>query len=106
MSADRLPLSRLIMAVTAELRKAEELARRAREGEEGARPVMQFAECELEMGVEIETKGEAETNIWVFKLGGGVTKTDANTVRVKFTSIPGNALMYKMDVAGPGPALG
>lgn len=106
MDEPKIALSKLITAVTAELRKAETDAQAARQGEARDSAVMQFAECELEIGVEIETKGEAGINIWVFKLGGDRTKKDTSTIRIKFNSNPTNTIMYNMPTEGKGPALG
>ena len=67
---------------------------------------MQFEECELEMAVEIELSGEAKTNVWVFKLGGGVKKTDANTITVKFKRLKDVQMTFPSNQEGEGPELG
>jgi hypothetical protein len=105
-SDDKLPLSRLIEAVTAELHKAEEKARKEREAGTRQPAIMEFEECELEMAVEIEAAAKAGVDVWVFKLGGGVKKTDANTIKVKFKRLEGAQLTYPSLKEGPGPELG
>jgi hypothetical protein len=106
MDEQKLPLSRLIEAVTEELHKAEERAQSLRDAGEKPDPIMQFEECELEMAVEIELSGKAETNVWVFKLGGGVKKTDANTIKVKFKRLEGTEMTFASKSKGQGPRLG
>lgn len=98
---DRIPLSQLIEVVSAELRKAESQASRRTDH------IMQFEECELEMAVEVETGGQGELNIWVFKLGGDRKKTDSNTIRVKFKRLQDVSLAFPAQTEQePGPELG
>jgi hypothetical protein len=48
-------------------------------------PVPLFAvdEIELELAVTVSREGEAGINIWVLNVGGGASREDAQTVRVK-----------------------
>jgi hypothetical protein len=105
MADEKLPLSRLIDAVTDELLAAQ-AAREVKRNLDGTPAIMQFEECELEMAVEIEISGEAKTNVWVFKLGGGIKKTDANTVKVKFSRLKDVNVAFPANREGEGPELG
>lgn len=69
---------------------------------------MQFAECELEMAIEVEKNGSGGINVWVVQLGGGAKKTDSNTIRVTFKAIPETVMAFVQDspLDAPGPALG
>ena len=68
-------------------------------------PVMQFTECELEMAFSVEDAGKAGIKLWVFELGGGRTRTNSNTVRIKF-SAQGPSIAFPVQQPGPGPELG
>lgn len=107
MAEEKLPLSRLIEAVTDELHRAQEKAESERRAGKGRPAIMQFEECELEMAVEVEVGAKGGVDVWVFKLGGGVKKTDANTIKVKFKRLEGTQLAYpSTDEAKEGPELG
>jgi hypothetical protein len=97
---DKIPLAQLIELVTDELRRAESLASQREDH------IMQFEECELEMGIEVEASAQGEGNVWVFKLGGGVKKTDVNTIRVKFKRLSGVDMAFPAESEGYGPELG
>lgn len=98
---DKIPLSKLINLVTSELRKAE------KEAQANEKHIMQFEECELEMAIEVETSGKGEVGVWVFKLGGGRTKTDSNTIKVKFKRLQDVQLVYPSTItSNQGPPLG
>jgi hypothetical protein len=100
--ANRFPLSDLIDVVTNELRIASSNA--AAQGSQ----IMQFAECELEMAIDVEKNGSGGINVWVVQLGGGAKKTDSNTIRVTFKALPDTAMVFVQGspVDGPGPELG
>jgi hypothetical protein len=78
----QLSLSQMIDAVGDELREAAEKAQA-----DPVKPIMRFKQCQIEMGVTVEKKGEAGVNIWVFTLGGSATKTNTNTVTVTFDAL-------------------
>jgi hypothetical protein len=84
MSEDRIPLGELLRYVSSEVRRVHQEA--IAKGE----PVMRFAECELELAIEAEGKAEAGLRVWVLKLGGGVKRTEANTIKVKYTALGGD----------------
>jgi hypothetical protein len=100
--ANRFPLSDLIDVVTNELRIASSNA--AAQGSQ----IMQFAECELEMAIDVEKNGSGGINVWVVQLGGGAKKTDSNTIRVTFKALPEAAMVFVQGspVDAPGPELG
>ena len=68
-------------------------------------PVMQFTECELEMAFAVENTGKGGVKLWVFELGGEHTRTNSNTVRLKF-SAAGPSIAFPVQQPGPGPELG
>lgn len=100
--ANKFPLSDLIQVVTTELRTAAEDA--AQHGNQ----IMQFAECELEMAIDVEKNASGGISVWVVQLGGGAKKTDTNTIRVTFKALDQNPQIYIQDATpeAPGPALG
>jgi hypothetical protein len=68
---------------------------------------MQFQECELQMAFSLEGSGKAGVKIWIIEIGGGVKKTDSNTISVKFGPIAGKrADTYAALGKGKGPPLG
>lgn len=94
---DRIPLSQLIVLVTDELRKAEDLAKQHDDH------IMQFEECELEMAVEVETGGTVEANVYVFTLGGERTRTNSNTITVRFGKLAGRPpIAFPTQTGGKG----
>ena len=98
--ADEFPLSDVLANITNELLKADENAR-AR-----GKATMQFEECEVEFAVKFEGGAKAGIKVWVLELGGGVKRSDANTIRVKFKSLPGKTLQAPhLDTTSPGPEL-
>jgi len=52
--------------------------------EEGG-PILDIAECELELGLSWEAQGTAGANFYVFKLGGGGQRTQTQTIRLRLT---------------------
>lgn len=84
MDEHRIPLSRVLDMVNAEIRRADETARSA-----GHAPVMAFEGCELEFAVDIETKADGKVGIWVMKLGGSAKKTDSNTITIRYRALSG-----------------
>jgi hypothetical protein len=95
----RVPLAGLIDEVASQLLAAEQQAAKR------DKPVMQFTECELEMAIAIEDEGQAGVKVWVFELSGGRTKTNSNTIRVKFQRY-GEGGIYATEEEGAGPELG
>ena len=95
---DKMALADLIDGVAAELQDA---ARRAAD-----RPdrVMEFAECEIAVAVEIEKAGKVGVNIQVVDLGGNLSKTHSHTITLKFKALGGMA--FPGEAQGDGPALG
>ena len=84
--SQRIEFSKVIEHITEELKKAKQAS------PEDA--VMQFEECEVEFAIELEKSGKSGINIWVVELGGGINKTETNTVRIKFKSIPENRFRF------------
>lgn len=84
----RVELAQLVNHVATELLKAEASAA------ERSQRVMRFTECQLEMAIEIETSGSAGIKVWVLELGGDRTKTNSNTITVKFQALEGQGLAF------------
>lgn len=96
--ADKFALSDVLEMLGRELRKANDRARAQGSG------VMEFEECEVEFAVEVEKSGNAGIQIHFLSLGGGMKKSEHNTVRVKFKALEG--LIAKVgNTRGAGPAL-
>jgi Trypsin-co-occurring domain 2 len=96
----RVELAQLIDHVASELLKAE--ANAAGRSDR----VMRFTECQLEMAISIETSGGAGIKVYVLELGGDRSKTNSNTIMVKFQSLPGHELAFPAEGEDAGPELG
>jgi Trypsin-co-occurring domain 2 len=93
-------LADLLANITDQLLEADEKSRAS------GKATMRFDECELEFAVKIEGDAKAGINIWVLKLGGGVKKTDENTIRIKFKSLEGRTVQAAhLETNTPGPSI-
>ena len=81
-----IPLSEMLDSLQLEIRKAHDRAMR-RYAENDQEPVMCFVECELEFAIDVSTKAEGGFKFCVLKLGGGVKRTESNTIRVKYSAV-------------------
>ncbi|MFI5004170.1 MAG: trypco2 family protein [Solirubrobacterales bacterium] len=90
----RVSLTDLITQVTKELRLAADAA-------EDAEHVMSFKDCELELAVAVENEGGGGIRIHVLELGGRRTKTNSNTIRVRFTNLPERPIVLTAIQAEP-----
>ncbi|MBV9850407.1 MAG: hypothetical protein JO250_12090 [Armatimonadetes bacterium] len=79
----KIPLAELLQQITTELRRAHEAA------EWRGNAVMRFQECELEFAIEAEAKAEGGFHVWVLDLGGGGSRTEANTIKIKYAALEG-----------------
>ena len=95
MSQDRIPLRELLAYITAEMRDIH------RQAMAGGDPVMQFKECEFEFAIEAEAKAEGGLHVWVLKLGGGMKRTESNTIKIKYSALAGHELVAPLE-APPG----
>ena len=96
----KIRLSELLEHITEELITADEDARKR------GFATMQFDECEIEFAVETEKEGGGGVKVWILDLKGGAKRTDSNTVRIKFSSIPEQPIQAKQtDESRPGPKL-
>ena len=95
----RIPLADVLANITDELLKAQQNATKR------GLAVMQFEECELEFAVELSVEGSGGVNVWVLDLSGGGSRTESNTVKIKFKSIPDKVIqapqVTNIDEAGP-----
>ena len=97
---DAIPLAQMLASVTEELHKAQAAAQAKGEA------MMQFAECELEFAIAAADEGKAGVKLYVINLSAGVKRTETNTIRVKFKSIPGHAVQVpQVSEGAPGPEL-
>jgi len=92
-------LAKLIETVADQLRSARDAAVKTD-------PIIDLAEVELELAVDVTNEGGAGIRIWVFELGGRHSKSNTNTVRVKFTPHGALPVAFELRQAGPGPELG
>ena len=83
MKENHIPLGQLLDVVSREIRDADERAR-----QNGIEPTMRFTECEIDCAIDVEHKEDGSIDIWVLKLGGDAKRTEKNTIKVKYTSIP------------------
>jgi hypothetical protein len=83
MIQSRVPLAELLEDITSELRQIHKKAMA------GRNPIMRFQECELEFAIDVEDKVEGGFHIWVVKLGGGVKRTESNTIKIKYSALSG-----------------
>jgi hypothetical protein len=82
MAQQKIPLAELVGAVTGQLREAQENARKR------GFAAMIFDECEFEFGIEAEADEHGGFHVWVIELGGGVKRTETNSIRITFKSNP------------------
>ena len=91
MAQDRIPLGELLEYIAGEIRDIHR--KTSAQGE----PVMKFKECELEFGIEAENKAEGGFHVWVLKLGGGVKRTEANTIKIKYTALDDHDMVAQLE---------
>jgi Trypsin-co-occurring domain 2 len=71
------PLVELIRALGNELRQAERLVEQDDEAS-----VLALKDCSIELGVSWQRAASGEVSFYVFKLGGGVDRTNTQTITV------------------------
>jgi len=98
MNDERVPLSKVLDLVTSEILLAHKNATAA-----GHQPVMKFEGCELEFGIDVEAKAEGGFHVWVMKLGGGVKRTESNTIKIRYTALVGAPQPGQLVAAVEGP---
>jgi len=84
--SDKIQLSEMLDHISLELLEAQ------RKAHERGQATMQFSECEIEFAVETTKEAGVGIRVWISELKAGAKKTDSNTVRIKFSSIPGNSV--------------
>ena len=98
--SEEIKLADLLSHISDQLMEADQRSRRS------GKATMQFEECELEFAAKIEGNAKAGINISVLKLGGGIKKSDSNTIRIKFKSLEGMTLQAAQHgIDKPGPDL-
>lgn len=81
--SEKIQLSEMLNHISLELLEAQNKANQR------GRATMKFSECEIEFAVETTKEAGGGIKVWISELKAGAKKTDSNTVRIKFTSIPG-----------------
>jgi hypothetical protein len=77
MAKDQYPLADMITALGMQLREAQQ-----RHDASGQGDLLKLKECTIELGVSWDKKADGGIDFWVIKLGGGVDKTNTQTVSV------------------------
>jgi hypothetical protein len=80
--AEQIKLADVLASIGSELLEANERALQR------GKTFMVFNECELEFAVDLEKKAGGELSIWVIKLDGGATRTEHNSIHLKFAANP------------------
>jgi hypothetical protein len=79
-AGEQMRLSSFLKTLGDELRVANASATSRTDG-----PILEIAECELELGLRWEVEGSAGANFYVFRLGGGAKQTQTQTIRLRLT---------------------
>jgi hypothetical protein len=95
--ANKIPLSEVLGNISEELLKAHQNAQKR------GFATMNFNECEIEFAIEAEKSGSGGVQVWVLELGGEIKKSEANTIRVKFTANPQQSFSAPARIPGPAP---
>jgi Trypsin-co-occurring domain 2 len=74
---ERWPLVEMISQLTEQLREAQ---RRAGEGDGPEALVLK--NCTVQLGITWDAKADGGIQFWVVKLGGGVSRTEAETITI------------------------
>jgi len=67
--------------------------------------LLRLSECEFEFALEAELEAAGGIKVWLLDLRGGGKKSESNTVRIKYSSIPGKAVGMISSTVGAGPQL-
>lgn len=95
--AEKIPLSEVLEHISNELWKANERA------SESGRATMQFSECEIEFAIETESKAETGIKVYFVNLGGGLKRSETNSIRIKFGSTPNTPILNEIIKPGSAP---
>lgn len=55
--------------------------------------VMEFTECEVEVGFSVEAEAKGGLKIYVFEASAGATTTTTNTIKLKYQALPDNSFV-------------
>jgi NTP-dependent ternary system trypsin peptidase co-occuring protein len=98
--SNQIAIADVLSHISNQLLQADKAAR------ERGTATMRFDECELEFAIKVEGSAKAGIKVWLMELGGGVTKADTNTIRIKFKSIEGKATQAPhLETDAPGPPI-
>ena len=95
--SEKIQLSEMLDHISLELLEAQKKAN------DRGQSTMQFSECEIEFAVETTKEGGGGIKVWISELKAGAKKTDSNTVRIKFTSIPGISIQAGQQQSDAAP---
>jgi len=94
---DKIPLSEVLEHISNELWEANERARTS------GRATMQFSECEIEFAIETEGKAETGIKVYFVNLGGGLKRSETNSIRIKFGSTANTPILNEIITPGAAP---
>ena len=97
--SEKIRLSEMLDHISLELLEAQKKA------EQRGQATMQFSECEIEFAVETTKEAGGGIKVWISELKAGARKTDSNTVRIRFSSIPDSPVQAMQEQSSPGPEL-
>lgn len=97
----KFPLSDVINYISSELLIA---AGKSIQNHGGVAPLI-FKECELEFAVEFKKEADASIKAWLMNVDGKTSKTDKNTIKIKFSANPDVLIQALSQNLGPGPII-
>lgn len=82
MDKKRLDLATLIGHAGDEIRKAHAIAIAENDA------VMEFVDCEIQVGFDVELAMDGKVKFWVIEAGASGTQTVSNTITLKYKALP------------------
>jgi len=95
--SQKIPIAELVRHVRSEL----ESIHNAAVGD----ALLNLSECEFEFALEAEREAGGGLKVWLLDLSGGGKKSESNTVRIKYLSMPGRSVVMVSSELGAGPDL-
>lgn len=82
MKKKRLDLATLIGHAGDEIRTAHEIAKKENDA------VMQFMDCEIEVGFDVELEVGGQVNFWAVEVGTSGAQTVTNKITLRYQALP------------------
>jgi len=82
MEKKRLDLATLIGHAGDEIRKAHEIAKKENDA------VMQFMDCEIEVGFDVELEVDGKVHLWAVEIGASGAQTATNKITLRYQALP------------------